>query len=932
MDIAGKTEPEKKKEPAEKGAIRKAWDWANKGLISGDTLLNLVGNLSGPKPPDMKPGETTAQYLKRNESTISPDHPYLAAIRSGLAGAVTDTYDTASGFTSPAGLALLAAGALSKALPAASKLQPAIKALLLGSGGVYLTEGSKQLGTGAGKLQAEGASLINPLTWSPESSREMLQGGATAFMGGYGVGEGGAGLAREGAAKVGPALRRTGQSILDLGPELTEKAVKDVSAKHAEKTATAEAKQAAENEKTALANREKIEEHADKVREVARKNEEQNAEHALAKAEVDERNAAATEKQTRRGELARNLKEGSAKLGQGIKQLDAQVRAEANAKYNTVRNKVANDIGTEASPVADAVRYARKNLIRGSEESIKQFTSILKREPSEEAMAALDAARNSSDPAAREFAKKYDELSGIEEAADEGKPLKFEDWKGYSTELGEKLAKGNLPDDVYRALKYVKEKVDLQKQIIADRNNAGAELADADNFFRRYMETFYDKPSAVAATLDAVGKFDPDYYASPFVRGKSAKIGIAALQKYSPELANLAQSLRGMDEEFKSLPKTAKLENYPEPPKPVEAPPKPKLEEPKQVPKPKAPTVDPQELKRKQLGRMAESLRGFRRYDAFILMNSVVWSFLGGGWKALLAEPAVLAGKVAIGKALSRPAVIEWLTKPQPEDLAALQKLPKDAQSEFKSNMKNFIGEEVAHGRKVDVAPEVKKFLGPTASALVQRGKEIIKGDEGTMTMPRPRANETNGKTAVENPLDRPAGGRGGFKTNPTPEEMSRKPSAIPSPEYEYKPEGVKQDLGERTRAEKPPLSREKRARVRTAEEEKDTAAWVRARDAGDEAEMERIERKFARKGETEELPPNASGESKASMEAITRVANEQRAGVKRFRIDTRSGTETPLYGVDAVEVTAGPYDVIIKRFPDGTEEIVDQGAKARRR
>jgi hypothetical protein len=35
---------------------------------------------------------------------------------------------------------------------------------------------------------------------------------------------------------------------------------------------------------------------------------------------------------------------------------------------------------------------------------------------------------------------------------------------------------------------------------------------------------------------------------------------------------------------------------------------------------------------------------------------------------------------------------------------------------------------------------------------------------------------------------------------------------------------------------------------------------------------------------------------------------------------------------VDAVDAQAGPYDVIVKRKPDGSEEIVDQGAKARRR
>ena len=77
------------------------------------------------------------------------------------------------------------------------------------------------------------------------------------------------------------------------------------------------------------------------------------------------------------------------------------------------------------------------------------------------------------------------------------------------------------------------------------------------------------------------------------------------------------------------------------------------------------------------------------------------------------------------------------------------------------------------------------------------------------------------------------------------------------------------------------------------------------------------------------EIRPNASGESSASREAINRVASEKTNAVKRFRIDTRSGREVPLIGVDAVDAKPGPYDVIVKRSKTG-EEILDTGAKAR--
>lgn len=73
----------------------------------------------------------------------------------------------------------------------------------------------------------------------------------------------------------------------------------------------------------------------------------------------------------------------------------------------------------------------------------------------------------------------------------------------------------------------------------------------------------------------------------------------------------------------------------------------------------------------------------------------------------------------------------------------------------------------------------------------------------------------------------------------------------------------------------------------------------------------------------------NASGESSASMEAINRVASEKLGKSQRIKIDTRSGKETPLHGVDAVDVKPGDHDVIVQRTPKG-ETLLDKGSKAR--
>ena len=78
------------------------------------------------------------------------------------------------------------------------------------------------------------------------------------------------------------------------------------------------------------------------------------------------------------------------------------------------------------------------------------------------------------------------------------------------------------------------------------------------------------------------------------------------------------------------------------------------------------------------------------------------------------------------------------------------------------------------------------------------------------------------------------------------------------------------------------------------------------------------------------EVANNASGESAASQEAINRQASEKAQGVKRYRIDTRSGREIPLIGPDAVDAKAGPYDRIVQRDAAGRDTTLDEGVSAR--
>ncbi len=152
------------------------WEKANTGLVPGSSLLNFFGNMV-PRPPDMHPGETPAQYIERGKTFIDPNHPTLAGIRAGLSGTVSDVANTVSSFTSPVSLALAGTGVAARALPATGKAAMAAKIALrgaeAGAGTTFGLQGVKQAVTA---------------DWSsPEGIAQGLQGAGQAALGTAGV-------------------------------------------------------------------------------------------------------------------------------------------------------------------------------------------------------------------------------------------------------------------------------------------------------------------------------------------------------------------------------------------------------------------------------------------------------------------------------------------------------------------------------------------------------------------------------------------------------------------------------------------------------------------------------------------------------------------------------------------------------------------------
>jgi hypothetical protein len=594
-----------------------------------------------------------------------------------------------------------------------SKLSPAA------AGAFFATQGGKAAYEAIKNGQA-----------TPENVQNFLLGLATVAGGVAGAAEGAPAEAAR-ITKAPELVRRGGQILAGVGAERTTRPMVE---EYTKAKAEAEKAQAEENTKADESNRGKVEKHATAKREAFQAEEEAKAEHAHETEQVKARNDAQQDVQSRRGVVAREINRGSEELGNSVKELEGKVRQQGNELYDTVKAKVANDPGVDTEVVADSVRHAKTQILKGSPESIKQFNAIESRE----------VLGTDMKPGEGEDAEALGAWENLENEANKGDKLKFDQLQGFSSEIGTKLAKGNLPGDVYQALKHVKETIDQQKAVIANRNGAGAQLKAADSFWRGYMETFYDKPSAVAATLARVGKLDSQFYAEPFLKGKSAGLGIKALEKYDPELATKVQELRDKNEEFKKLPAKAKTEALPEPPKPGEPPARPELKGPKKIEQPKAPTEEDVIARKKEtITKSARRLGELNRFDVG-LMSGVAAAALGEllrGDFANAAETAgggaaVVAGRKAFGEFIQRPKVQEWLAKPTAKDIEILKQANPEAQSTLKNQISEYIKTAIAHGQKVPVAPEMKSWLGEVGRGLVKRGKEILKSDEGSATVP----------------------------------------------------------------------------------------------------------------------------------------------------------------------------------------------------
>lgn len=386
---------------------------------------------------------------------------------------------------------------------------------------------------------------------------------------------------------------------------------------------------------------------------------------------------------------ARELQSHKEALNAGVQQLDQQFKSDListakdaktqlDNKYDTVRTaldaKTDPDTGditpapTVASPeLALAVGNAEAKLM-GSSENIKQFRDILAKHPE-------------SDPdfvkyEGAQIPRGHPLYDLIRENSETPSGATFRDLQGYYSELGDKLSSGGLQGDVYQAMKSLHDDIGgMMKKMAAD-NGVGNQLADAQDYARNYYADWRDPVSPLnraIKTKEIAKGAEPGLEAVPGSIGQfqgKDQSGIGTLAKYNPELAKRANTIRGYQQQAKSISSAPFVE------KPVSAlaPSTPPVQ-------PEIKTIGPEDIQAANAAKLADRAQGARKLGSSKIASGIaaldaVQSAMSGNWKRLGIDVGSRLGLAATtygyAKLLEIPTVAEYITRPTPTQVAAI--------------------------------------------------------------------------------------------------------------------------------------------------------------------------------------------------------------------------------------------------------------------
>jgi hypothetical protein len=646
---------------------------------------------------------------------------------------ITSVGEAARRMTTPVSLGTAAAGGLLEKLRSLAGVPTAVKALAAGTeaagGAAFGKQGIEAAATGKQK----GESALD------EIERRLA-----------GLGQGIMGLAPI-AHATGPTVKegaKTGsRELLGIGDKSVERASKEAQSKAAEETAKFEkskaereaevAEQKAEKEKrdaqTLKEHKELQEQSKAKARgeheaaELKRKSEigkkaKEFQRELVEKKKAEEHNARI---ETARKALDQTVQQKSKAFTDNMNKVIAEGKKHFDQRYGEFDEKIlgkstAFPKGTaesDLSAFANSVENAKKNLIEGSPEKIKQFENVIK--------------------LAQEGDEFIDAEGGMKIAP--GQKIPTVDLRGFVTELDSAIYGRDLLPDVRNALKSVAEAgkaevLSTVKRIGGD--TAVKTLKELNSDYNDYLTDWRDTssvnplPKLRNTLLEGVVQKNPavlaDLDIAKQLQGSKGQTALSLLDKYKKFGADpsiLADYRKALDriralDKMKKVPEVGKPD-YPEritkakidPPKPPEIEPfKARGKDPQ---RPESKPFNPEEFRKEKIGQKAESLSNLSMWD-IAAMSAAIEEFFKGRPETGVAAGSIPVIKRLLARGLSNEGVIDWLSKDKeagapPKPTAPAYKPSEKA--ETMSGERKDLGKEFESGQRTHEIDRLKKIL-----------------------------------------------------------------------------------------------------------------------------------------------------------------------------------------------------------------------------
>ena len=289
------------------------------------------------------------------------------------------------------------------------------------------------------------------------------------------------------------------------------------------------------------------------VREAAQKAAGKQAESAGVEAANAKIQAARTSLEQTKNQAAKGLTENLNKTIEYIKTSFDSEYGEFDARVlGKTKQNPKGTLPADISPVAKAVQDAKKNLIEGTEESNKQFDSIMQR-----------------------IGKDRVDLGGGQLGPVPGQMIPAADLRGYITELESKVYDSNLLPDVRQAVKSVIEVGKKQVNSAIENSDWGAKgvklYKDLNSRYSDYLTDWRDTskvnplPRIRNMLLEGVVQKNPgvlaDLDVAKLLKGDKGKTALSLLEKYKKFGADpsILDSYRKSIEQLDALPKETKV-------------------------------------------------------------------------------------------------------------------------------------------------------------------------------------------------------------------------------------------------------------------------------------------------------------------------------------------------------------------------------------